>query len=169
MTYYEDLSEYSYHGGAFHRPGTWNVGWLGLGHEFQKAEPTKEVLDKLWRFCRISVAQMRGIHDCEFCGDDSYYAERDGEALLLGTSEIRVFSPTGKIYAAPTLIYHYIEHHNYRPPDEFIQALKDGLEPGSQEYFNKLKELGLEWNITSAPASKPKRFRLTPNPIKNGS
>ena|SRR5579862_188258 len=167
MTYYKDLSEYSYHGGAFYRPGTRNVGWLELGHEFEQAEPSDETLDKLWNFCKISVAQMRGIHECEFCRDDSYYAERNGETLLLGASEIRVFSRDGEIYAAPTLIYHYVKSHNYRPPDEFIQALKEGPAPESQEYFDRLKALSLEWNRTSAPAAKPVRFRLTSDPVKD--
>lgn len=166
MTYYKDLSEYGYHDGMFYRPGTRNVGWLGLGHEFEQAEPSDEILDRLWSFCKISVAQMRGIHECEFCRDDSYYAERKGEALLLGSSEIRVFSYGGEIYAAPTLIYHYVRSHNYRPPDEFIRALREGPAPESQEYFDRLKELGLEWNRTSVPAGKPMRFRLTPEPIK---
>jgi hypothetical protein len=167
MTYYKDLSEYSYHNGAFHRPRTWNVGWLGLEHEFEQVEPTDGILDKLWSFCKISVAQMRGIHECEFCRDDSYYAERKGETLLLGSSEIRVFSCDGETYAAPTLIYHYMKSHNYKPPDKFIRALKEGPAPETQEYFDRLKELGLEWNRTSAPASKPVRFRLTPEPAKD--
>jgi|ERR1700737_1747052 len=166
MTYYKDLSEYSYHGSAFYCPGTKNVGWLGLGHEFEQLEPTDEILNKIWDFCKISVAQMRGIHECEFCHDNSYYAERNGERLLLGTSEIRVLSRDGAIYAAPTLIYHYMKSHNYKPPDEFIRALKEGPTPSSQEYFDRLRELGLEWNRTSAPSEKPVRFRSTPQIVK---
>jgi hypothetical protein len=160
MAYYEDLSEYTYHMSSFFRPGTKNVGWLALGHEFGKEEPAEETLDRLWSFCKVSVAQMRGIHECEFCSDGhSYNAERNGERLLLGTSEIRVFSRTGEIYAAPTLIYHYMKFHNYRPPDEFVRALYEGPNPPSQEYFDRLGELGLEWNRTSALASNPVRFR----------
>ena len=166
MTYYKDLSEYSYHGGAFYRHGTQNVGWLGLEHKFEQAKPADEILDKLWDFCKISVAQMRGIHECEFCRGDSYFVERNGEKLLLGSSEIRVFSRDGDIYAAPTLIYHYMTSHNYSPPDEFIRALKGGPAPSSQEYFDRLEELGLQWNKTSAPAEKPVRFRLTPESDK---
>jgi hypothetical protein len=157
MAYYADLSEYSYYGAE---PGTQNVGWIGHGHEFRKAEPDAEILDKLWDQCKISVLQTRGIHKCEFCDGDSYYAEKNGETLLLGSAEIRVFSSSGAIYAAPTLIYHYVKSHNYSPPDEFIRALKEGPTPTSQEYFNKLEELGLEWQTTSAPTNKPVPFRL---------
>jgi transposase len=85
---------------------------------------------------------------------------------LLGTSEIRVLSRDGTIYAAPTLIYHYMKIHHYKPPEEFIRALYEGLTPSSQEYSDQLRELGLEWNRTSAPAKKPVRFRLAPEPVK---
>ena len=30
---------------------------------------------------------------------------------------------TGRVYAAPTLIWHYVTEHGYRPPDEFIDAV----------------------------------------------
>ncbi len=53
MTYYKDLTEYSYGGYA---PMTRNVGWLGLEHEFKQADPEDDVLEKLWNFCKISVA-----------------------------------------------------------------------------------------------------------------
>ncbi len=34
-------------------------------------------------------------------------------------------SRAGKVYAAPTLIYHYMKNHNYRPPNEFLEALDE--------------------------------------------
>jgi hypothetical protein len=162
MTYYRDLTDYEYHR-AFYRPGTKNVGWLGVGLEFDVAAPTEELLSRLWGFCKISVAQTRGIHECEFCpgqGQSSYFAERNGEHLLLGTAEIRVFSKTDGLYAAPTLIYHYVKVHKYRPPDEFVQALTDGPAPPSEEYFARLAKLNLEWSKTSAPETNPVRFSL---------
>lgn len=152
MPYYRDLTDYAYHGATYYRPGTKNVGWLGLGHAFETAEPAEELLNRLWTFCKISVAQTRGVHECEFCSaDESYFAERGGVRLLLGTSEIRVFSTTGTVYAAPTLIYHYVKVHKYRPPDEFLQALVEGPTPPSKDYFDRLKQLDLEWNPTSSP------------------
>jgi hypothetical protein len=156
MSYYDELSDYTYHYSAFYRPGTKNVGWLDPNHEFKTAEPTDAVLDKLWSFCKISIAQTRGVHECEFCADSgAYRAERNGEILLLGTSEIRVFSEEGTIYGAPTLIYHYMAHHKYAPPDAFLRALKEGPAPPDQVYFDRLKELGLAWNKTSTPTGMP--------------
>jgi len=81
---------------------------------------------------------------------------------MLGGSEIRVFSPRGQIYAAPTLIYHYINTHHYDPPEEFMRALYEGPAAGSREYFERLKGLGLEWTRTSSPATKTAWFRFEP-------
>jgi hypothetical protein len=162
MTVYGDLSEYSYHRSKAYRPGTMNVGWLGSRHDFECAEPPDAILKTVWEHCKISVARTRGIHRCELCDNQSYYAERDGEHLLLGAAEIRVFSADGEIFAAPTLIYHYMQVHHYLPPDEFISALFEGLAPGSRAYFDRLKQLDLDWSKTSAPAKKTAWFRYDP-------
>jgi hypothetical protein len=155
MAYFDDLSRYAYHGAAFYRPDTKNIGWLDPRHEFPKATPTGEVLDLIWEYCKISVAQMRGEHECEFCTSeirrDINLARRNGQKLLLGSSEIRVFGKGETIYAAPTLIYHYVSIHHYKPPNEFVMGLRDGPRPPSREYFRRLQEKGLDWNVTSAP------------------
>jgi len=167
MTYFKDLSEYSYHGSVFYRPGTKNIGWLGSGHEFDVMEPSEEILSLVWDYCMISVAQMRGIHECEFCpSGDWEIGEKNGQKLILGAAEIRVFSKSGVIYAAPTLIYHYISTHHYKPPDEFLQALRESPRPPSDLYFEKLDEFGLEWNETSTPGPIYRRFRISDLPLK---
>ena len=150
MTYFEDLSDYTYHPDGL-RAGTKTIGWLEPGHDFEKRSPTDELLDVLWEYCKVSVVQMRGIHECAICLPPSTVlaSRRDGVRRLLGTSEIRVLSDEGGIYAAPTLIYHYVRTHHYKPPDEFLRALENGLNPPSHEYFVKLKQLDLQWNNTS--------------------
>jgi hypothetical protein len=47
----------------------------------------------------------------------------------MGNGEIRVPGLSGVVYVAPVLVAHYVEAHNYRPPDEFIQAVlsADGM------------------------------------------
>ncbi len=157
MPYYEDLSDYEYHGGMFARPGTKTVGWLASDHPFAQAATSDATLDRLWQRCKVSVAQMRGIHECELCGDDAAFrAERNGEHLLLGTSEIRVFASDGAIYAAPTMIYHYMAAHRYAPPAAFLRALEAEPCPPDPAYFARLGALGLAWNPTSTSAG-PRR------------
>ncbi len=87
MAFFEDLSDYTYAGSEFARPGTKAVGWLARGHEFRTLAPEEEVLDLLWQYCSISVALMRGGHLCEYCpGGGIHWAERHGEERLLGVS-----------------------------------------------------------------------------------
>ena len=98
MTYFEDLSDYSYFP-RYQRPQTKNIGWLEKGRDFDKEVPAEDVLVLLWTFCQVSVVQTRGIHQCQFCEPArTVYAIRNGTRLLLGTSEIRVFSGMDTIY-----------------------------------------------------------------------
>jgi len=151
MAFFLDLADYTYANSAFGCPGTKTVGWLAQGHDFPTMVPKEEDLDLLWQYCSISVALMRGGHDCEFCPPGTArQAERSGEKRLLGVAEIRVFSRDGEVYAAPTLIYHYVAVHHYKPPNEFLQALREGPRPPSQEYFDALAKLNLDWSRTSS-------------------
>lgn len=147
MAYYLDLSNYDY-SGRHSFPGLKNVGWLELGHSYEVMEPTEDVLSLLWNACSVTVAQFRGLHICEFCASEkSTYAERLGKKLLLGDSEIRVFSEGGDVFAAPNLIYHYVEAHKYKPPDDFLEALRGGPRPPGGDYFRRLRKLNIEWKL----------------------
>jgi hypothetical protein len=59
----------------------------------------------------------------------------------VGSAEIRVFSAAGDAYAAPNLIYHYVRTHWYKPPEEFLRAMREGARPPSSEYFESLNKL----------------------------
>lgn len=149
MTYLADLSDYNYFR-EFMRPCTKAIGWLDSRHGFDNSGCSDEALDALWAYCKVSVGQLRGYHQCDLCGGDEFVVESwGGESLLLGTSEIRVFGAAGTIYAAPTMIFHYVRRHFYRPPGEFLNCLSNGPSPPSEEYFNRLRNAGLSWAPTS--------------------
>ena len=160
MTYFVDLSPYSYLQELV-RAKTRNIGWLDQKHDFRKAVPCEADIDILWEFCKVSIAQTRGVHPCSICKvDGPVFAQHDGQSLLLGTSEIRVFGDDDEIYSAPTLIFHYMTVHNYLPPNEFMHALRSGVAPPSEKYFGRLKALNLEWGDTSGSGTSPQTFRL---------
>jgi len=169
VAYFADLTFYTYFGGL--ETTAKNVGWLQRGHAFPTATPSGETLDLLWRFCSSPVMMMRGVHCCDLCdAPQASHAERDGEKLLLGHAEIRVFSAESNIaglrkaleetqsggliflqrspaafsiYAAPTLIYHYVEAHHYKPPEEFLRALREGPRPPGSEFLELLRKLNI--------------------------
>lgn len=125
MTYYPDLSEYSYTSTS---EPMLNVGWLAQGGEFSEGKVDAEVWDELVCLASNPLNVMRGLHDCEFCSLESpirlpsAYSSRGFASL--GTGEIRVRGDDGRQYVAPTLLLHYIETHHYLPPEEFIQAVR---------------------------------------------
>lgn len=105
MTQFRDLTPYSY--GAADSPvaSAYNIGWLALGVDFPTASPDPQFADRLWRFCKISVGQTRGLHECELCcSREANVAQRNGEELLLGSAEMRFASPRVKGSSTPRRI-----------------------------------------------------------------
>ncbi|MCH0561409.1 hypothetical protein [Streptomyces sp. MUM 16J] len=122
MTYYPDMSPYSYDETC---RDMLNVGWLASNHGYTKGLVDDRVVEALKILGIAYENQMRGIHHCEFCdaGRPFYLAGPDGETkVLLGSAEIRAVGGDGICYAAPNLILHYIVEHQYCPPEEFCQA-----------------------------------------------
>lgn len=146
MTYFPDLSEYVYSVGSG-RPGGRNVGWLNPTKRFSTGTPDPKDLDSLWSYYSVSVTPTRGVHKCQFCSPPAtVIEERSGLRLLLGTAEIRVFAKDGTMYAAPTLIYHYVSAHDYMPPLQFITAVRQGPKPPDPEYFYLLERARVQWS-----------------------
>lgn len=152
MTFFRDLSPYEYGSRWGGVAGAQNVGWLADGRPFETASPMKSDLDLIWAHCKVAIHPTRGFHSCDICKDLSLHPPkftRNNETLLLGYSEIRVISRSGQSYAAPSLIYHYILEHNYRPPKSFMSALRSGPTPPSDAYFLALTTRELSWSSTS--------------------
>lgn len=124
MTYYPDLSEYSYYE---HDQPMVNVGWLGRGHDFVKGDVDRQTLATILTLADLQQNVMRGVHDCEFCDIESPQripAPVEKGYVSLGMGEIRVESVKGVVYSAPSLIYHYIRDHRYLPPEEFLEGVR---------------------------------------------
>jgi len=168
MAIYADLSDYTYHH-AFEAPGTKNIGWVGKAVAYPKGIAEQVPLAQiLWKYCAVSVAQSRGLHPCDLCNGLRHDAFTNGdESLVLGSAEIRVFSPDGRtVFAAPNLIYHYVADHYYLPPEEFVTALTLSTPPPDESYFAALNAIGLEWNPTPTPIPGSKPYRLDLSKVK---
>ncbi len=107
--YFPDLTPYQYVPHVRPDENRVNIGWLDADHPFSVSEPSLDFLRALLKLVQHPVRISRGLHSCPFCGD----AEGTGEIEVLGSAVI---------YAAPTLIIHYVDAHQYRPPDEFVTA-----------------------------------------------
>jgi hypothetical protein len=139
VTYFPDLSEYSYSKHAAHN--TLNVGWLSCDHPFPTGETSRRFRKRLRLLCEHSDPETYtlGFHSCELCpqpeepgktlDQDRFEAEQKewGNkvfALPRSSAEIRVPGKGTVKYAAPVLIAHYVEAHHYLPPTKFIEAVQ---------------------------------------------
>lgn len=123
MTYFPDLSEYRYLSGE---PAMLNVGWLDSEHSFPVGSVVAEAVTRLLVLAREPMNVMRGMHSCELCDQEPpivMEAPVPGRTVLLGTGEVHVRGSGGLVYAAPTLIAHYIAEHRYLPPSDFLDGL----------------------------------------------
>ncbi|GAA4964688.1 hypothetical protein GCM10023238_35370 [Streptomyces heliomycini] len=67
MTYYPDLTRYSYDESD---QEMLNVGWLAPEHGYRTGVVDERVVDALKILSAAYDNQMRGVHHCEFCGID---------------------------------------------------------------------------------------------------
>lgn len=113
MTYGPDLTEYSY--GPDSEDKALNVGWLSASHPFPSGEAPPNVVPAiLYLVLEQPAKRSRGWHRCEICDDPDYpiRMEVDGKYVALGDAEIRVGSDDSTVYAAPSLVAHYIGEHS---------------------------------------------------------
>jgi len=126
MAWFEDLTPYSY-SPWYEMPDRGlplNVGWLEYGMPFPTATPEPAFADRL----RLLIVHARshatrGDHCCDICPP---IPNEDLKRLLetpCGSSEIRALGSDGQRFAAPELIAHYVESHQYAPPRPFVDAV----------------------------------------------
>lgn len=141
MSYYADLTPYNYRN---HSKVELNVGWLEKDHEFNIGEVPVGFIEKLRKYGeqKFTINNTRGFQLCHLCDEQIV-----GEAIKCATSscEVRIVGTHGDVYACPKMIIHYVEAHGYLPPQQFVDAVINGPEPGSEEYTNIIKSLPMHW------------------------
>jgi hypothetical protein len=145
---FDDLTNYSYMIDPYSLKGVKNVGWLNLASSIPLGGVSVEMLSKLKEIVTGNgifnpiVEPIRESPLCQTCGDLDL---RNAKGQRLANSELWI--PAGEtIYASPIAILHYIEVHNYRPPNEYIEAI-DAVDVcelfiAHEIYLEKLEECG---------------------------
>jgi hypothetical protein len=154
VTHYLDLASCDYFpaelSGAFVA-----VGWLGPGRDYPKGRLTRQQHDSLVSLSQEPYAPVRtnGHHNCEL--------RRPTFPLLscgLDLSNKDLFIPYGsRVFVAPGGILHYIEVHDYLPPEVFRRAVVECPPMGSKAYFAAL--LRTDWGPIAV------KKQLLPEPI----
>jgi len=159
--HYRDLTEYRY---TLPQPlpHVFNVGWLGKDEPYDVGAVPAQTMARLTDLIATQKTNlMRGFHLCELCvqtgpffievGDRRIYRiephviDVGNECIQLGSAEVWVPSGNTVVYAAPNLIHHYITTHNYRPPQEFLDAIdafpRDAAWDADREYDKRVRAL----------------------------
>lgn len=145
-----------------------NIGWL----DKQPTTPgsvSQNFLDKLWSYCNAPVVLWRGVLGCGMCDNvappPTFFvtAIRADTSVILGAAEILVFGVGTRKYLSPDLIYHFVTMHQYKPPEEYIEAVEHGLDPYSVAYQERLGQMKLRVyppirDVVIDPSSGLKRF-----------
>ena len=123
MSYFADLTPYSYRQLADYVKRV-HVGWLDGNHPFEHGDSLPGIVERIEELCKAPVRRTRGWQKCPFCQEYLItHALQGGRQMALGDAEIEVETPE-VIYVSPTLILHYIVVHGYKPPDQFMNAVR---------------------------------------------
>lgn len=106
------------------------IGWLDEGQPYTKGDAPQEFIDKL-KSIQPHI-RTKGWHDCPFCKEQNKYTRSSNQYL------IKVPDRGYKVmYDVPEMIFHYMEVHNYLPPQEFIDAVMNFELDESDKYENR--------------------------------
>lgn len=111
MTYFPDLAPCHYFGQRC-APHLKAIGWLERDQPYRTGDLPQIVTARLALLLKRAYQPIMYVsgYSCPLCHDD------------LGSRNL--FVPgKGFLYVCPELIHHYITVHNYRPPNEFCNAV----------------------------------------------
>lgn len=126
MSYFPDLGRKSLVARGEHIRA---VGWLHPDHLYARGSVPAEFIARLKEFVgRPSLSGndfcfpgIGGVHTCEFCGK-----AHGGGNFGVPCDDI--------LFVFPSMIIHYIEAHEYKPPDEFVAATMRSPLPDTEEF-----------------------------------
>ena len=159
MTWLADLSPCTY---VFPGPNAsqfLSVGWLEPSHPYSQGEVSEPVFSPPVRTPGRAIrsqdvqriSRLRALRLCPPRGPVRGFSFCSGATNLYVPHE-----PRAVIFVAPSLIAHYIAEHDYKPPDEFSDAIAACPAMGSNEYIDALVECGPQddWWIRSIQSAQ---------------
>jgi hypothetical protein len=156
VTYIPDLASYDYFGFA-EEDRLRSIGWLDSAHPFTTAPIDEDLLFRLFVLAEDAWQPLRfcGYHGCGLCSEPQPFGTQvafKGRRLTVGTDNL--FIPgRSVVYAAPSLILHYILAHQYQPPTEFVDAVRTCPGMFTPEYIDAVKRCGPKSLAARLPSS----------------
>lgn len=123
--YFPDLSPFA------DQPKVKAIGWLDLHHPFPQGEVSQVFVEALQQHLEEAWTPFlsMGIHPCPFCPQKK-------ETVLAASGTLLWIPDEQTLYVTPGLVSHYIQSHNYQPPDVFMKAVLHCPRQGSPEFLS---------------------------------
>ncbi|AWM39925.1 hypothetical protein C1280_24920 [Gemmata obscuriglobus] len=114
------------------------VGWLHPDHSFPTGPvpPGFSAALRAHAYDSWQPVLAMGPHFCELCSHPAPGADRAGGARNFWIPSMSV------VYVAPELIVHYVEDHQYQPPEEFVAAVLACPPQKSDAFLEMLRPFG---------------------------
>ena len=131
------------------------VGYLSGRHSFTTGMTSEAFFDRLVGLEEHPFLFSCGYHNCDIGGCRRNPRSQEpqqptlrykGRILFLGDTDIYVPGEE-VVYVAPSLILHYIQHHQYQPPLCFVDSVLNCPEPLSEEYSAAITRIAPEINL----------------------
>jgi hypothetical protein len=140
MSWFDDLSPCDYFGST-HAARCKAVGWLEDGRDFRRGKADPRFVHKLVLLFGEPnpLERLTDPHYCSLCafsrGPSEFHLFQSPGMPSVPMGNRNLFVPgDGFLYIAPSLVLHYIDAHQYLPPEEFIKAVLECPPIRSQEY-----------------------------------
>jgi hypothetical protein len=121
------------------------VGWLDVTEPYTRGPVTRSFFETL---VGLLVEPWQpfaagGGHRCQGCRFSGGPGQLHFAGVTIAIGSSNVFVPgTDVIYAAPSLVAHYIDAHEYQPPEELIRAVEACPPMRSMDYLRRLRSAG---------------------------
>jgi hypothetical protein len=147
MSWFDDLSPCDYYGEE-HAARFRAIGWLEEGRDFRRGKVDLRFVHKLVLLLGEPSPLERSTdpHYCSLCvysrGPSEFHLFQSPgmPSVPMGNRNL-VLPGAGFCYVAPSLVLHYMDAHQYVPPDEFIKAVLECPPIRSQEYQKAVQAL----------------------------
>lgn len=122
------------------------VGWLEPGHDFVRGDVRKEFFSALVRLLvnpwqPFVSAGRKPCGFCRFTGGSGGLSFGDDTIHFGGAN---LFVPAAdRVFAAPSMIAHYVDAHGYAPPAVFQEAVMRCPDMRSAAYLKAIAARGL--------------------------
>ena len=130
----QDLTPYSFRRDGVPLDGALNIGWLGNERDFNTGKMDSALRKKLdlaikgSSLASFTTEPERGYHYCYLCPRQfqAPFFTADGKEFECGNATLWIPAvDCDRYYVSPTTIVHFIDDHDYLPPKEYLDALRN--------------------------------------------